>query len=131
MGGLSLSRDFSIRPDIITYPLPTFAGKTAVPTGVDLFINGYRSSNTQLQPGSFTITDIPYINGSGEAVLVTTDALGRQISTTLPFYVASILLKPGLSNGAFSAGALPRDYGIKNFFYGPLAASGSYRYGFY
>lgn len=51
MGGLSLSRDFSIRPDIITYPLPTFAGKAAVPTAVDLFINGYRSSNHQLQPG--------------------------------------------------------------------------------
>ncbi|MDR5617060.1 fimbria/pilus outer membrane usher protein [Arsenophonus sp.] len=129
MGGLSLSRDFSIRPDIITYPLPTFAGKTAVPTAVDLFINGYRSSNSQLQPGPFTITDIPYINGSGEAVLVTTDALGRQVSTTLPFYVASTLLKPGLSDGAFSAGALRRDYGIKNFSYGPVAASGSYRYG--
>ncbi|QBY41592.1 fimbria/pilus outer membrane usher protein [Arsenophonus nasoniae] len=129
MGGLSLSRDFSIRPDIITYPLPTFAGKAAVPTAVDLFINGYRSSNHQLQPGPFTITDIPYINGSGEAVLVTTDALGRQVSTTLPFYVASTLLKPGLSDGAFSAGALRRDYGIKNFSYGPLAASGSYRYG--
>ncbi len=129
MGGLSLSRDFSIRPDIITYPLPTFAGKTAVPTAVDLFINGYRSSNSQLQPGPFTITDIPYINGSGEAVLVTTDALGRQVSTTLPFYVASTLLKPGLSDGAFSAGALRRDYGIKNFSYGPVAASGSYHYG--
>lgn len=129
MGGLSLSRDFSIRPDIITYPLPTFAGKAAVPTAVDLFINGYRSSNHQLQPGPFTITDIPYINGSGEAVLVTTDALGRQVSTTLPFYVTSSLLKPGLSDGAFSIGALRRDYGIKNFSYGPLAASGSYRYG--
>ncbi|HGJ5875486.1 MAG TPA: hypothetical protein ACHBX0_02615 [Arsenophonus sp.] len=82
---MSLYRDFSIRPDIITYPLPTFASKAAIPTTVDLFINGYRSSNNQLQPGPLTITDIPYINGSGETVLVTTDALGRQVSTTYLF----------------------------------------------
>ena len=48
-----------------------------MPTSVDLFINGYRSGSTQLQPGPFTLTNLPYINGAGDAVLVTTDALGR------------------------------------------------------
>lgn len=75
-------------------------GDAAVPTSVDLFINGYRSGSTQLQPGPFTLTNLPYINGAGDAVLVTTDALGRQVSTTLPFYVTSDLLKQGLSDGA-------------------------------
>ncbi|WP_256742673.1 hypothetical protein, partial [Cronobacter sakazakii] len=77
------------------------------------------SGSTDLAPGPFTLTNLPYINGSGDAVLVTTDALGRQVSTTLPFYVASELLKPGLSDGSFSAGALRRNYGVKNFDYGP------------
>ena len=129
MGGISMGRDFSLRPDLITYPLPAFSGEAAVPSTVDVFINGYRSGSTQLQPGPFTLTNLPYINGSGDAVLVTTDALGRQVSTTLPFYVASQLLKPGLSDGAFTLGSLRRDYGIENFSYGPAAASGSYRYG--
>lgn len=129
MGGISIGRDFSLRPDLITYPLPAFSGEAAVPSTVDVFINGYRSGSTQLQPGPFTLTNLPYINGSGDAVLVTTDALGRQVSTTLPFYVASDLLKPGLSDGAFTLGSLRRDYGIDNFSYGPAAASGSYRYG--
>ncbi|WBM72284.1 fimbria/pilus outer membrane usher protein [Buttiauxella sp. WJP83] len=129
MGGISIGRDFSLRPDLITYPLPAFSGEAAVPSTVDVFINGYRSGSTQLQPGPFTLTNLPYINGSGDAVLVTTDALGRQVSTTLPFYVASQLLKPGLSDGAFTLGSLRRDYGIENFSYGPAAASGSYRYG--
>ena len=129
MGGISIGRDFSLRPDLITYPLPAFSGEAAVPSTVDVFINGYRSGSTQLQPGPFTLTNLPYINGSGDAVLVTTDALGRQVSTTLPFYVASQLLKPGLSDGAFTLGSLRHDYGIENFSYGPAAASGSYRYG--
>lgn len=129
MGGISVGRDFSLRPDLVTWPLPEFAGEAAVPTSVDLFINGYRSGSTQLQPGPFTLTNLPYINGAGDAVLVTTDALGRQVSTTLPFYVSSDLLKKGLSDGAVTLGSLRRNYGIKNFDYGPAAGSGSYRYG--
>lgn len=62
-------------------------------------------------------------------MLVTTDALGRQVSTTLPFYVSSDLLKQGLSDGAVTLGSLRRNYGIENFDYGPAAGSGSYRYG--
>lgn len=62
-------------------------------------------------------------------MLITTDALGRQVSTTLPFYVTSELLKRGLSDGAVTLGSLRRNYGIDNFDYGPAAGSGSYRYG--
>ena len=129
VGGVRFGRDFSLRPDLVTWPLPTFSGDAAVPTSVDLFIDGYRAGSTQLQPGPFTLTNLPYINGAGNAVLVTTDALGRQVSTTLPFYVASQMLKPGLSDGAATFGALRRNYGIENFDYGPAVGSGSYRYG--
>lgn len=129
MAGISYGRDFSLRPDLVTWPLPAFSGEAAVPTSVDLFINGYRSGSTRLQPGPFTLTNLPYINGAGDAVLVTTDALGRQVSTTLPFYVSSDLLKQGLSDGAVTLGSLRRNYGIENFDYGPAAGSGSYRYG--
>lgn len=129
IGGVSYGRDFSLRPDLVTWPLPAFSGEAAVPTSVDVFINGYRAGNTQLQPGPFTLTNMPYINGAGDAVLVTTDALGRQVSTTLPFYVASDLLKPGLSDGAITVGAQRRNYGVENIDYGTLVASGSYRYG--
>ncbi|WP_342324872.1 fimbria/pilus outer membrane usher protein [Kosakonia sp. BYX6] len=129
VGGLRYGRDFSLRPDLVTWPIPAFSGEAAVPTSVDVFINGYRAGNTQIQPGPFTLTNMPYINGAGDAVLVTTDALGRQVSTTLPFYVASDLLKPGLSDGAITVGSLRRNYGVDNFDYGPLVGSGSYRYG--
>lgn len=129
VGGIRMGRDFSLRPDLVTWPLPTFSGDAAVPTSVDLFIDGYRAGSTQLQPGPFTLTNLPYINGAGDAVLVTTDALGRQVSTTLPFYVASEMLKPGLSDGAATFGALRRNYGVDNFDYGPAVGSGTYRYG--
>jgi outer membrane usher protein len=129
VGGLSWGRDFSLRPDLVTWPLPTFSGEAAVPTAVDLFINGYRTGSTSLQPGPFTLTNLPWINGAGEAVLVTRDALGRQVSTTLPFYVASSLLRPGISDGAVTLGALRRNYGIDNVDYGPMVGSATWRHG--
>ncbi len=129
VGGLQVSRDFGARPDLVTYPLPAFAGEAAVPTSLDLFINGYKSSTTELQPGPYTLTNVPFINGAGEAVVVTTDALGRQVSTTLPFYVTSSLLQKGLSDFSLAAGSLRRDYGVKDFGYGGGVASASLRHG--
>jgi len=129
LGGVQFSRDFAVRPDLVTYPLPQFAGEAAVPSSVDLFINGYKSSSAELQPGPYTLTNVPFINGAGEAVVVTTDALGRQVSTTVPFYVTSSLLQKGLSDFSVAAGSLRRDYGLRDFSYGPGVASGSVRYG--
>ena len=129
LGGVQVSRDFGVRPDLVTYPLPQFAGEAAVPSSVDLFINGYKSSSADLQPGPYTLTNVPFINGAGEAVVVTTDALGRQVSTTVPFYVTSSLLQKGLADFSVSAGNLRRDYTVRDFGYGPGVASGTFRYG--
>lgn len=129
LGGVQLSRDFGVRPDLVTYPIPQFAGEVAVPTALDLFVNGYKSSSTELNPGPYTLTNIPLINGAGEAVVVTTDALGRQVSTTLPFYVSTRLLQPGLVDFSVAAGKLRNDYAIRNFSYGEAAGSGTLRYG--
>lgn len=129
MGGLRFGRDFSLRPDLVTWPLPSLTGDAAVPTAADLFINGSRAGSTHLQPGPFSLTNLPYVNGAGEAVLVTTDALGRQVSTVLPFYVTSEMLRPGLSDGALTLGALRNGYGSESADYGKPAASGSWRYG--
>lgn len=61
--------------------------------------------------------------------MVTTDALGRQVSTTLPFYVTSTLLQKGLADFSVAAGNLRRDYAIRDFAYGPGVAAASLRYG--
>lgn len=76
-----------------------------MPSSVDLYINSYKNSTTNVNPGPFTLDTVPYINGAGEARVVTTDALGRQVSTLVPFYVASNLLQAGMSD--FSCPPVP------------------------
>lgn len=129
LGGIQIARDFQVRPDLLTMPLPSFAGQTAVPTAVDLFVNGYKQQSADVVPGQFVLDNMPAVNGAGEATVVTTDAVGRQVATTIPFYVASELLRPGLVDGSFEAGVLRRGYGLRSFDYGAPAASGTLRYG--
>ncbi|PWC10167.1 fimbrial assembly protein [Brenneria roseae subsp. americana] len=130
MGGVRFSRNFAIRPDIVTYPLIQYSGSAAVPSTLDLFINGYKAGSSTLNPGPFTLTNTPYLNGAGEATVITTDAQGRQISTTVPFYVSNTLLRAGLSDFDLSVGVLRRDYGFRNEAYASdPVVSGIYRYG--
>lgn len=129
MGGIRIGRNFGLRPDLITYPLIEYSGSAALPSSLDLFINGAKTSSSTVDAGPFTLSNIPYINGAGEATVVTTDALGRQVSTNVPFYVSNMLLRKGFSDFDISLGALRKDYGIKNSHYSQGAFSGIYRYG--
>ncbi len=129
IGGVQISRNFALRPDLITYPLPRFTGEASVPTSVDLFINNAKVSSDQLNPGPYTVSNVPYISGAGNATVVTTDALGRQVATDVPFYVTNSLLQEDLYDYSVSAGKLRDDYGLKNFSYGASVTSGTFRYG--
>ncbi|WP_454719836.1 MULTISPECIES: fimbria/pilus outer membrane usher protein [Cupriavidus] len=129
LGGIAVSRNFRVRPDLVTYPLPQFSGQAAVPSAVELFINGSKAVAGHVNPGPFTLGGLPFVNGAGEATVVTTDALGRQISATMPFYAASTLLRAGLSDYALAAGAMRRHYGSRSLAYGKPAAAGSLRHG--
>src|SRR5690625_727248 len=124
LGGIQLSRDFALRPDLVTYPLPDFSGEVDVPSTLDLFIDGARRSSLELEPGPFTLTNMPMVTGAGEATLVTVDAQGRRVESRLPFYVSSELLRPGWSSYNINAGALRRHFGQRDFSYGAAAATG-------
>lgn len=129
IGGFQIARNFSTRPDLITYPLPQFAGDAAVPSTVDLYINNYKMDTQAINPGPFTIETQPYINGAGNATIVTTDALGRQVSTSAPFYVASSLLREGLTDYSLSLGVMRQNYGLKSADYSNIAVNSLIRYG--
>ncbi|MBU1330753.1 MAG: fimbria/pilus outer membrane usher protein [Gammaproteobacteria bacterium] len=129
LGGVQVARNFALRPDLITYPLPSFSGDAAVPSSVELFINNARVSSDNLEPGPFTLNNVPFISGAGQATVVTTDVQGRRVSTSVPFYVTDQLLQKGLSDYSISAGALRKAYGIEDFAYGSFASSASLRHG--
>ncbi|MDI9238196.1 fimbria/pilus outer membrane usher protein [Lysobacter sp. LF1] len=130
MGGVQWRRNFSVRPDLIIYPMPQFAADATVPSSVDLYINNVRQFSTQVDPGPFVLSDFPRLAGAGQATVVVTDALGRTTQTVVPLYVDYQRLARGLNDFSFEAGALRRNYGLRSNDYSDhIAASGSWRRG--
>ncbi|WP_347556542.1 fimbria/pilus outer membrane usher protein [Robbsia sp. KACC 23696] len=117
MGGVQWRSNFALRPDLITYPIPSLRGTTAVPSSVDLYINDIRQFSSQVPTGPFVLNQVPGISGAGVATVVTRDALGRTISTSVPLYVDTRLLAAGLTSYSVEAGFLRRNYGLSSFDY--------------
>ncbi|MGO4262944.1 fimbria/pilus outer membrane usher protein [Lysobacter sp. TAB13] len=130
LGGVRIGRDFGLQPYRITTPLPTLLGEVAVPSAVDLYVNGIRQYSGEVAPGPFQLATIPGITGAGNAQLVVTDAFGRTRTLDFPFYAAQQLLAKGLSDWSLSVGLAREDYAVRSFSYGnePLL-SGDLRYG--
>ena len=129
LGGLQFATNFSTQPTLITYPLPSFYGQAAIPTALDIYVNGQLSRREQVAPGNYILEDIPVVNGAGQMRIVTEDALGRQQLFVQDFYVSTELLREGLNDYSFNLGALREDYGLENFQYGDIAGSATWRHG--
>ena len=96
-GGLRIGTDFDLQPYRTTSTLPTWFGSVALPSTVDVYIDGMRRYHAQVPPGAVALDAVPGITGSGQASVVVTDALGRMQTFEFPFYSTTRLLQPGLS----------------------------------
>lgn len=129
-GGVQWRSDFTLRPDLVTSALPSFAGSSAVPSALDVYINNVRQAGTRVPSGPFVVNAITGLTGAGTATIVTQDALGRSVSTTVPLYIDARLLAQGRSSYAVEAGFLRHAYGVASFDYdGRPALSASWRHG--
>jgi outer membrane usher protein len=128
-GGLRFSRNYGLRPDLLTMPMLTTSGTATVPSTVDVFVNNRLVSREALPPGPFVIDRLPAVSGSGEIRVVVRDALGREQVTTRSFYASTSLLARGLTQYALDLGAVREDYAIAGANYGTPLATSTYRRG--
>ena len=111
VGGIQIGTDYGLRPDIITNPLPQFAGQVAVPTSVDLIINDRRFQTSEIEAGDFRVHNIPMAAGRGEVAVVLRDELGRETVQTAQIYVAPDMLAKGHTEWGATMGWVRRRYG--------------------
>lgn len=130
LGGAQVQTDFALRPDLITAPLPAFRGSAAVPSSVDVFINNTLAYSQNVQPGPFVLSNLPTVNGAGNANIVVRDATGRESIQGVSFYSAPTLLRGSLFDFSIEAGFVRENYGIVSDDYDSRpVGSGSVRYG--
>jgi outer membrane usher protein len=131
MGGLQAQRDFGIRPDLVTTPLANLTGTAAVPSTLDVFINGSKSFSQDVPQGPFEINRLPVISSQGTAEIVVTDPSGRKTVTQQSVYSSPLLLAPELFDYSVELGFARLNYGIDNFNYNhELMVIVGGRYGF-
>jgi outer membrane usher protein len=128
-GGIQFATNFATQPGFVSFPLPSLHGEAALPSTLDLYVNGMRRMTSEVPTGPFEIPDLPAVTGQGQVQLVVTDLLGRQQIITDRFYVSSRLLQAGLHEFAYELGAERDAYGYESFDYGRTFAAGTHRYG--
>ncbi len=130
LGGVQVRRDYGNRPDLVTMAMPIFSGTAAVPSTVDLYVNGLRYFSGETGRGPFEFRSLPNVGRGARATVVLTDAAGRETRIDRPIFFAPGLLPRGLLDFSFEAGFPRVRYGVSSFDYlDEPAASGSMRYG--
>lgn len=130
MGGVQLRRDFSLREDVVTHPLLSYAGMASLPSTLDVYVDNVRAYSGAIDPGPFTLTHVPMITSSGEAVFVLRDAGGTEQIARVPFFVTQSLLAKGVLDYSLDHGLLRQGLQAGTHSYGDsMATSFSLRYG--
>lgn len=130
LGGMQVQRNFSLRPDLVTLPVPILSGTAAVPSTLEVYTQNVRTYSGAVPSGPFEVTNFPVFSGQGEAQIVLRDTLGRETRTTLPFYSSSLLLQKGLADFSAEMGFPRRNYGTKsNDYDSDLMGVATFRYG--
>jgi outer membrane usher protein len=127
--GAQIRSDFSMRPDLVTFPMPVITGSAAVPSTVNVLANGNLVVASQINAGPFEIPQLPVVSGAGTITMMVTNALGQQVNVTQSFYASSTLLAPGLKTFSAEAGLVRREWGSVSNDYGKIAGSAIYRRG--
>ncbi len=129
LGGVQLRSDFSMRPDLITFPMPAISGSAAVPSTVSILADGSQVLSNPVAAGPFQIAQLPVVSGAGTISMTVTNALGQQVNLTQPFYASSSMLAQGLHTFAVQSGWVRNNWGSVSNDYGKIAGAGLFRAG--
>ncbi|HJD56332.1 MAG TPA: fimbria/pilus outer membrane usher protein [Rickettsia endosymbiont of Pyrocoelia pectoralis] len=127
--GIQYATNFTVRPNLITYPLLDFRGKSELPSSIDVLSNNIPIYNAKARIGDFDITNIPVITGRGDLIVKTQDITGKIETVTIPYYASPSLLRPGLSNFSYEAGFQRQNFAVDSNDYKYLVLNTDYMFG--
>ncbi len=96
---------------------------------VEALVNGRVIRTLRLQPGTYDVSDFPFVQGSNDVDLVITDDTGRQELLSFSVFVDRTQLAPGLSEYGFYLGVASDAVAGSIEYTGDPVASGFYRRG--
>jgi outer membrane usher protein len=118
-GGIQLQHDFTLRPDLVTVPIASLSGSAAVPSSLDIYMNGTHRLSADVAEGRYLVDNLPAVTGPTTTRLVLRDIQGREVETRQSFFVSDRQLRDGLRQFSLEAGVARQRYGVESFDYDP------------
>lgn len=128
-GGFSLSKLYGLNPYLVQFPTQSISGQAALPSDLEIYMDGQRIRTERIKPGEFEVRDIVAYGGARSIQLVLRDAFGRVQTVDYSFYFSDRPLQRGLHEYSYNLGAFRRGYGLDSSRYGPPGYSAFHRYG--
>lgn len=128
-GGIQLTTDFTLQPDLVTAPMPRLSGGNGVPSTIDLYVDGVHRLTENVQAGRFAMSSLPMVDGAGRISLLVRDVLGHESVQQLSFYGSRQLLRTGLTASSVQVGLLRTQAFAAGDHYGAAFASSTIRRG--
>jgi outer membrane usher protein len=129
LGGLSLTKNYQLRPYFVYSPTATIEGSVAMPSEVEVFVGGTRVFRDRLAPGSYSLNDFNYYGGRRDVRVVVRDAFGQEQVVEYPYYFTDRALGAGLHEYRYHLGFLRENYAQPGDRYAQPAFAASHRYG--
>lgn len=130
LGGFSVSKLYGLNPYLVQFPTQTISGQVALPSQIDVYMDGQKIRTENVNPGQFQLNDVLAYGGARNVQVVVRDSFGRTQTLDYSFYFSDRPLQQGLHEYSYNVGAFRRGYGVDSDRYGPAAFSMFHRYGF-
>lgn len=129
LGGVSVSRDFSLDPYFVRFPTLDLSGAVMTPSRVEVYVNNQLVRVEQLPPGVYQLDHLPLPVGAGDTRVVVRDAFGGEQQFDSSFYISQGILARGVQQFSYAAGAERLDQFASSWSYGGPMATGLHRIG--
>jgi outer membrane usher protein len=129
IGGITVSREFSLAPYFVRYPNLTMSAAVPTPSVVEVYVNGRLVRQEVVMPGRIDLRNLPLTTGRNETRLVVRDPFGGAREIVSGYYLTSSVLNRGLHDYEYSAGWRRTGFGRDSFDYSEPAFVGRHRVG--
>ena len=117
IGGITVAKDFGIDPYYVRYPTLSLSTPIAVPSVMEVYVNGQVVSQERVAPGRLDVRNLPLTMGRNDARVVVRDAFGQTRELSSTYYLTSTALSQGVHDYQYSVGFRRLALGDRNWDY--------------
>jgi outer membrane usher protein len=129
VGGLTVSRDFSLEPYFVQFPTQSMTAAVSSPSTVEIYVNDRLVRQERVDPGLVDLRNLPLVTGQNQTRVIVRDSFGAEREVTGGYYVTASLLAPGLHDYQYSVGLRRSGLGVLSANYGAPVAVARHRVG--